>query len=106
SEALRRACSPRTSLFLSSEEVAGWPSRDFEEVVAACRRVVVTYADRGTVVHRRDGIDAVAARRVEAVDATGAGDVFATAFILALGHGEREAGRLAAAYAAAAVRTP
>jgi sugar/nucleoside kinase (ribokinase family) len=41
--------------------------------------------------------------RADPVDTTGAGDVFATAFILALGEGEATAARLAAAYAAAKV---
>jgi sugar/nucleoside kinase (ribokinase family) len=104
STALKRACSPLTSLFLSDVEVAGWPSGELERLVSACRRVVITYGERGVVVHRPGGIRAFDALRVEPVDVTGAGDVYASAFILGLDAGEEAAARLAAGYAAAAVR--
>ena len=99
------ATSPDTSIFLSSEEVEGWPRAAIEAVWSASRRIVVTRGDRGAEVRsglRRFHVQR-AARRGPVVDTTGAGDVFATAFILALagGDSEEEAARLASVYAAA-----
>ena len=54
------------------------------------------YSGAGAPFH----VDAWPARPI---DTTGAGDVFATVFMLSLHDGERRAARLASAYAAAAV---
>jgi ribokinase len=78
-------------------------------LIDACARVVVTEGADGATIHRADcpslHVDAAAAN---AVDTTGAGDVFATAFMLALAAGSSDdaAARLASASAAAAVERP
>lgn len=113
SAALLEHCSPGTSVFLSEDEIPGWSSRDLDTVTGGGARFVVT---RGA-----DGADVYAASRaplhVDAcdatpVDTTGAGDVFATAFMLALHDLEQSgeqrphdeaAARIASACAAAAI---
>jgi len=99
-----------TSIFLSDDEVQGWPRAAIEAVWSASRRIVVTRGERGAEVRsglRRFHVQR-AANRGPVVDTTGAGDVFATAFILALASGdsEEEAARLASVYAAANVEQP
>jgi hypothetical protein len=98
------ATSPDTSVFLSGEETDDWPRAAAEAVWSASRRLVVTRGDRGVDVRsgmRRFHVQP--ARSGPVVDTTGAGDVFATAFILALAAGDDEgqAARLASVYAAA-----
>lgn len=70
------------------------------------RVVAVTLGDRGAVVADEDSHELLAAHRVMAVDATGAGDVFAAAFLAATMEGNdiREAGRFAVAASAISVR--
>jgi hypothetical protein len=101
--ALARALTPRSSLFLSSDEIGRWPEGALEEVACRARRVVVTRGARGADIVTCTDRRVIAPVPAEPVDTTGAGDVFAAAFILAVGEGEATAGRLAAAYAAAAV---
>lgn len=98
------------SLFLSGEETAGWPPSMFVSILKQTSRVVVTMGGEGATIHRRGPPGApllVPPAAADPVDTTGAGDVFASAFILALGlglvDGDVAAARLAAGYAAAAV---
>lgn len=102
-DALMQALAPSVSLFLSHEEVDTWPDAARSDVVARVRRLVVTRGARGADVVTARGTHHVDPVPATAVDSTGAGDVFAAAFILAVGEGETTACRLAAAYAAAAV---
>jgi hypothetical protein len=95
------------TVFLSSEEVARWPQAGLEALEGVARRVVVTDGSRGAEVRSHGRATRVEPGPAAAVvDTTGAGDVFASAFILALRAGEAAAGRLAAAYAAANVERP
>ena len=98
----------RTSIFLSEEETALWAAGALDYLVARCARVVVTRGADGARVLTRSGERVIAAAPADPVDATGAGDVFGAAFILAMRAGEEFAGRVAAACAAAAceVRGP
>lgn len=68
--------------------------------------VAVTVGDRGAVVADENSHELLAAPRVMAVDTTGAGDVFAAAFLAATmeGEGIREAGRFAVAASAISVK--
>ena len=104
SSALLDGCTNETSVFLSEDEISGWRSEDFEALTSPTARVVVTRGAAGADIYYASRpprhVDACAAN---AVDTTGAGDVFATAFMLALHEGEDAASRLASAAAAAAV---
>ena len=108
SSVLLDAARPNVSIFLAEEETALWPSGALAHLAARSARVVVTRGARGAQILTRTGGREVAAFEAEPVDTTGAGDVFAAAFILAVRAGEEFAGRLAAACAAAAceVRGP
>lgn len=101
--AIQHALTPRTSLVLSADEVARWPTGALAEVACRTRRVVITRGARGAEIVTCGARHAIAPVPASPVDTTGAGDVFAAAFILAVDEGEATAGRLAAAYAAAAV---
>jgi hypothetical protein len=97
---------PRCALFLSDVETGRWSPIDLARVVAGVERLAVTRGAEGASVYRGDEHIEVPAFPVDAVDTTGAGDTFATAFILAssrLGLDDVEAARLASAYAAAGV---
>jgi sugar/nucleoside kinase (ribokinase family) len=105
-EALVRALSPGSSLFLSTDETAPWPSTDLDAVLSRCERLVITRGSDGATVLRAGGRIDMPAMAAKVVDTTGAGDVFATAFILGvskLGLDDRGAGALASAFAAASV---
>ena len=108
SSALLDAARPNVSIFLSEEEIALWPAGALDHLARRCGRVVVTRGASGARIVSRAGTREVAPVHVDPVDSTGAGDVFAATFILALRAGEEFAGRLAAAFAAAAceVRGP
>jgi len=96
----------RTTVFLSSEEVAGWPREALPALASSCARVVVTRGAAGAEVHRAGEAPlAVAAAPADARDTTGGGDAFAAAFMAALagGAGDAGAGALAARLAAATV---
>lgn len=103
SSVLLDALRPNVSVFLSRDEVALWPAGTLDYLAARAARVVVTDGARGASIVDRSGTRSMPAAPADAVDTTGAGDVFAAAFILGLRAGEQFAGRLAAAYAAAAV---
>ncbi len=107
SEALRDAARSSVTLCLSSDETDRWPEGAVADLAGRSRRVVRTLGAAGAEIQTRDG-DGDRTLRVPAlpatvVDTTGAGDVFATALILAVRAGEDVAGRLAAACAAACV---
>lgn len=101
--ALLKAATPRTSVFVSEDEVAKWSPSDIAALADRSGRLVITHGGRGAEIRDHAGSRFVPPVPATAVDTTGAGDVFATAFILALGEGEATAARLAAAYAAAKV---
>jgi hypothetical protein len=94
------------ALFLSEVETARWLPGDLAAVVSGVERLVVTRGAEGASVYRGGTDFEVPACPAEPIDTTGAGDTFATAFILAssrLGLDDLEAARLASAYAAAGV---
>lgn len=106
SPALLAACDPRTSVFLSAEEVAPWPDGSVEDLAATCARVVVTRGADGADVYRAGEEPLhIAATPATPVDTTGAGDAFAASFAAALacGASDEDAGAPAARVAAATV---
>jgi ribokinase len=95
-----------------AQVLSGIPVTDADSAAAAAaelgrsaRAVVVTLGAAGSVLRDGDKVTRVAARRVEAVDATGAGDAFvgAVAFGLAEGRSLAEAVDLGSAAGAVAV---
>lgn len=106
SDDLVRALSLHSSVFLSGDETGTWSPSELTAVASRCARLVVTRGREGATVFRGSERVEVAACPADVVDTTGAGDVFATAFILGvskLGLNDRAAGRLASAFAAASV---
>jgi sugar/nucleoside kinase (ribokinase family) len=96
---------PATSVFLSTDETEPWSEGDVEALASRCARVIVTQGSSGAVVLSPRGGSEIAPAPAAVVDTTGAGDVFATAFLLAFDHDadEAAAGRLAAGFAAASI---
>jgi ribokinase len=110
STALLEAARPDVTLCLSEEETGRWDAHHpgaLGALLGRCRRIVRTLGAEGAEIRTRDGdadrILHVPALPAAVVDTTGAGDVFATALILAMRAGDQVAGRLAAACAAACV---
>ena len=99
-----RTCSHLYSCFRSTREAGFWTREQTETMLSQGARLVTTRGEDGAVLER-DGVRLeVPAFPIEhEADTTGAGDVFATALILALDQGEQAAARIAAAFAAASV---
>ncbi|MFV2118595.1 ribokinase [Streptomyces sp. Act-28] len=85
---------------LLGDSAVGDSPEDWARILLAKgpRSVVVTLGSEGALVASAQGVDRVAAVRVDAVDTTGAGDAFTAALAYRLGAGESLA--RAAAYAA------
>lgn len=104
SYSLVRSCSHSYTFFRSQREAALWPSEETERAVSRGARLVTTLGSRGAeLVTSQERLQVEAFPTTREVDATGAGDVFATALILALDEGEQAAAQIAAAFAAASV---
>lgn len=106
--ALLSALGARATLVLAEEECASWSAVGRASLAATGARLLVTKGARGAELHEAGSAPlAVAPCPAREVDATGAGDVFAAAFILALAAtlpgGAAEAAALAACFAAASV---
>jgi sugar/nucleoside kinase (ribokinase family) len=69
------------ALFLSSDDVAGWESRAIE-LYQQVPLGALTFAEKGAVLFMNGERHAVAAAPVREVEPTGAGDVFAAAFLV------------------------
>jgi len=108
-EVLRRFARPRVIVAVSAEETAGWAASDVDGLAERGAIVLLTEGSAGAEVITASERFHVKPPTATAVDTTGAGDVFATAFACALALGTveslREAGRLAAQFAAASVET-
>jgi predicted nicotinamide N-methyase/sugar/nucleoside kinase (ribokinase family) len=90
--------------FVGEDEVAGQPDL-VDRLLEAVPVVVLTRGARGCEVHAGGGVRRVGVHPAREVDPTGAGDVFAAAFLLAHAAGAApvEAARLGAAAASIAV---
>lgn len=96
----------RWAVAFVSEEDLGGDLGLAERYAAHCPQLVLTRAARGAILYREGRSQPIAPFRVEEVDPTGAGDVFAAAFLIRSSEGAspEEAGRFAAATAALSVR--
>ena len=75
-----------TALVLSDEDVRGDPAC-VERFVTLTRTLVLTHGPRGATVYHAGDVRDFPARRAKEVDPTGAGDVFAAAFLICLSEG-------------------
>lgn len=100
---LVRACSHSYTFFRSQREAALWTDEQVSGARSQGARLVTTQGSDGALIEGDDRFEVGAFDTTSAVDATGAGDVFATALILALDEGEQAAAQIAAAFAAASV---
>jgi sugar/nucleoside kinase (ribokinase family) len=91
-------------LFVSDEDLARHPEQ-VDAWIADVPVVAVTHAGRGATVHHNGTQGAIAGFPAKEVDPTGAGDVFAAAFLVRYHESHRvdEAARFASAAAACSV---
>ena len=102
--ALIRAATRTTDVVLAAGEVAQWAASDLQRVAMGARRFVITRGAEGAEIHERGSIVRVPAVAANAVDTTGAGDVFATALFLMREQSLDRSGAIAARYAAASLQ--
>ncbi len=97
-------------VFCNEHEAKQWAGSDnIDDALAAMKTIantfIVTQSDKGAFIFDGETLQHVDAQKVEAIDANGAGDAFAGAFLYAITHGFSwlDAGKLAADTAAAVV---
>lgn len=95
-------------VFLSEQDLDEALTEALAALRAVVPRVVLTRGPDGSTVFERERTFEVRAFPAREVDPTGAGDVYAAAFLLALasGHPSAEAARIASVAAACAVEAP
>jgi len=92
------------SIFMSEQEENLWSKQQVSQVLRTGARIITTSGKQGATIRRANKITKIQPVPTgSALDFTGAGDTFATAFTLSLNHGERQAGNLAAAYATTSI---
>lgn len=88
SSQLEAALNPRVSVFLSDVETQPWANGTLQALAAKSARFLVTRGELGADEWSAQGVVNVPpAKREAAVDTNGAGDTFATAYMLALARG-------------------
>ncbi|WIA31289.1 hypothetical protein OEZ86_002191 [Tetradesmus obliquus] len=100
---------PRVSLFLSDVETDTWSQQQLEAVAGACERTIITLGEKGALLVPRSAAQPQhipVVKVPQAVDTNGAGDTFATAFMIALMRGDANPGHTAAWAASRAVMQP
>tara|TARA_Y100001960_G_scaffold86773_1_gene92989 strand:+ start:952 stop:2346 length:1395 start_codon:yes stop_codon:yes gene_type:complete len=102
-ELLLDCLSPKTTLFLSSDEIASWSREAVEEVAGRCGQFVITRGSEGLEVKMSGDTYNVGAVSAKVVDTTGAGDSCAAAYSITSAMGVVNAGQLAVGYGAMAV---
>jgi len=80
-------------VFCNEEEAKGWGRTDdleaaIEALKAVARSFVITRGAKGAITYDGESLAHIDAHPVKAVDTNGAGDMFAGAFLYALGRGE------------------
>lgn len=105
---LLASLAPTATVFLSDVETVGWPLAVMQRVADASDRLLVTHGENGASEYLPGG----AARHVAAtpvakvVDTNGAGDTFATAYMVARAAGRADPGAFASFAASRAVLQP
>ncbi|KAK9805593.1 hypothetical protein WJX72_006726 [[Myrmecia] bisecta] len=84
SQQLLDALGPQTSIFLSDVETDVWPPGTVADLAARSARFLVTRGEKGADEVVGDTVTHLPPEQVVAVDTNGAGDTFATAYMLAL----------------------
>ncbi|KAA6428121.1 MAG: hypothetical protein FRX49_02782 [Trebouxia sp. A1-2] len=101
------ALSGRTSVFLSDVETDSWPPDTVQQLAAQSDRWLVTRGEFGAHEFTADkGMSLVEPVKVTAVDTNGAGDTFATAYMIALAARDSNPGQKASWAASRAVQQP
>jgi hypothetical protein len=82
------ALTPDVTIFLSDVETDPWTDEQLRGTVSRCRRLIVTRGAKGvsSYEHNQDETH-VPARKIKAIDTNGAGDTFATAYMLSISRG-------------------
>lgn len=97
----------RVSVFLSDVETDTWAAGDIQHIVHQTARVVVTKGEKGADEYRSDGKYEIPPSTIpKAVDTNGAGDTFATVYMIALMRGDANPGATASWAASRAVLQP
>jgi hypothetical protein len=98
SKELKDSLTPEVHLFLSDVETDIWPAAEREEVVSQVKSLVVTRGGKGVSIHRDQHETLhIPAVPIQPVDTNGAGDTFATTFMIEVfeGLGVEQAGKSA-----------
>jgi hypothetical protein len=105
---LQDGLGPSVSVFLSDVETDAWPEGTVQAVAAASARLVVTKGEHGADELSPGGtVSRIPTTPVAAVaDTNGAGDTFATAYMVALMRGYADPGAVASWAASRAVMQP
>eukprot|EP00891_Asterochloris_glomerata_P009456 jgi/Astpho2/9456/Aster-01714 len=100
------ALGPRTSVFLSDVETSTWSTETVPQLASKSARWLVTRGEFGADEVTAAGMQHLEAEKVTAVDTNGAGDTFATSYMLALAARRRSPGSDASWAASKAVMLP
>lgn len=88
SEELKASLTPDVHLFLSDVETDIWPAAEREDVVSQVRSLVVTRGGKGVSIHQDQHETLhIPAVPISPVDTNGAGDTFATTFMIGVFEG-------------------
>jgi hypothetical protein len=85
-EVIRPYLTPDSIVVLSREDLGGRLERG-RDIADACHILVITMAEQGAMLYVGDKVQHLKAPRIETVDATGCGDIFAAAFSISLEQG-------------------
>lgn len=104
---LMRSLSPQVSLFLSDVETDSWGSGAVRAVADAVGRLVITQGAKGALEHNSSGLHLIPPEPVPFVaDTNGAGDIFASSYMIALIQGAADPAAAASWAASRAVMMP
>lgn len=106
SEDLQKALGPTVSVFLSDVETDPWPAGNISALAAQSARWLVTRGEFGADEYSDGNVTHHPAVKTDVKDTNGAGDTFATAYMLAMAVNDRQPGVTANWAASRAVAQP